>query len=370
MDVQTMMGHVRSLNSISPLAGDHRPAFRVALGIAVPSMVLVALGHPELVIYAVLGAFTGMYGRTEPHQLRLPHQIQAGLFLLAAVTIGSTLSVLHLGPWWLVAVQTAFATLGSLFCDKVQLRPNGPFFGILALGACASVPVTIPLYQVVLICAGSAAFSVLVGFSGWLRSRAWSPGAVRVRVPWTEGMRRDAMVHAGRHLAAVGVAGVVAVLSGIGHPHWAMAAAAVPLAGADMPSSVHRGIHRIVGTFLGLAVVALILFPGPLSPMQYFPGREALVLAAIVVLCQFPTEMFMLRHYGLAMVFFTPVILLMAQLAMPVDPVRLVVDRGAETVIGAVVGIAAVVLVRRQRRRPQAPSSASTSASDVWPKSL
>lgn len=46
-----------------------------------------------------------------------------------------------------------------------------------------------------------------------------------------------------------------------------MAAAAVPLAGADMPSSVHRGIHRIVGTFLGLAVVALILFPGPLSPM-------------------------------------------------------------------------------------------------------
>ncbi|WP_427018440.1 FUSC family protein [Pseudarthrobacter sp. P1] len=347
-----MMAHVRGLHSIGPASGDHLPALRVALGIAVPSMLLVALGHPELVVYAVLGAFTGMYGRTEPHQLRLKHQAQAGAFLLAGVLAGTAVSALHLGPRGLVLVETVFAGLGSLFADKVRLRPNGPFFGILALGACASVPLAVPLHVVALVCAGSAAFSVLVGFSGWLRGRNWSPGATREPTPWTAGLRRDAMVHAGRYLAAVGVAGVVAVLSGIGHPHWAMAAAAVPLAGADLPSSVHRGIHRIVGTFLGLLVVAVVLFPGPLSPLQYFPGREALVLAVVVVLCQFPTELFMVRHYGLAMVFFTPVILLMTQLAVPVDPVRLVLERGLETVIGAVVGILAVVLIRRRARVP------------------
>lgn len=349
--VRTILGHLRGLHSIGPARGDHLPAFRMALSIAIPSVLLLAWGRPDLIIYAVLGAFTGMYGRTEPHQLRLKHQMQAGLFLLAGVTVGATLSVLHVGSWGLVLVETAFAGLGSLFSDKVRLKPNGPFFGILALGACASVPVTIPLAAAVLICAGSAAFSVLVGFGGWFRSRRWHPGAARESFAWTAGVRRAAVLHAGRYLVAVGAAGACGVLSGIGHPHWAMAAAAVPLAGADLPSSVHRGIHRIVGTSLGLVVVAMVLFPGPLSPLGYFPGREALVLAAVVVLFQFPTELFMVRHYGLAMVFFTPVILLMTQLASPIDPVRLVLERGAETVLGAVVGILAVLLIRRRVRR-------------------
>jgi len=139
---------------------------------------------------------------------------------------------------------------------------------------------------------------------------------------------------------------VCGVLSGSGHPHWAMAAAAVPLAGADLPSRVHRGIHRIVGTFLGLAVVAVVLFPTPLSPLQYFPGQTAIVLAIVVVLCQFPTELFMARHYGWAMVFFTPVVLLIAQLASPMDPGVLVMERAVETFVGAVIGIAVAVLVR------------------------
>ncbi|GAP58869.1 protein involved in response to aluminum ion [Arthrobacter sp. Hiyo1] len=79
-----------------------------------------------------------------------------------------------------------------------------------------------------------------------------------------------------------------------------MAAAAVPLAGADVPSRLHRGIHRIVGTFLGLAIVAVVLFPGPLSPLHYFPGQTTLILALLVIGFQFPTELFMARHYGWA----------------------------------------------------------------------
>jgi uncharacterized membrane protein YccC len=59
----------------------------------------------------------------------------------------------------------------------------------------------------------------------------------------------------------------------------------------------------------------------------------------------------MARHYGWAMVFFTPVILLIAQLAAPVDPGVLVMERAIETFVGAVVGIAVAVLVRAPRSR-------------------
>lgn len=344
------MAFVRALHTVPPASNDHLAAVRVALSVAVPALVLLAVGRADLIIYAVFGALTGMYGRAESHQLRLKHQAQAAAVLLTGVAVGTFLSVSHIQSWGLVVTEALLAGVGSLFSDKVRLKPNGPFFGILALGACASVPAQIPFLGAVLICATSAAFSMVVGFAGWFRYRVWERGAVRDIPASSPELRRGAALHAVRYVLAVGAAGACGVLTGSGHPHWAMAAAAVPLAGADMPSRLHRGIHRIVGTFLGLAIVAVVLFPGPLSPLQYFPGQTALVLALLVVGFQFPTELFMARHYGWAMVFFTPVILLMTQLAAPADPGVLVLERAVETFVGAGIGIAVAVLV--QARRP------------------
>ena len=152
------------------------------------------------------------------------------------------------------------------------LKPAGPFFGILALGACASVPAAVPWHAALLIAAASAAFSLLVGFGGWFRGRTWGARCDAERRRAARGRRRAAVVHAARYMAAVGVAGSLGVLSGSGHPHWAMAAAAVPLAGADLPSSVYRGIHRIVGTLLGLVLVAVVLLPVAGVAAGGFPG--------------------------------------------------------------------------------------------------
>jgi len=351
------MVHARELHRLGPANNDRLSAVRVALSVAVPGLFLILIGRPDLMMYAVFGALTGMYGRNETHQLRLKHQAQAAVFLVGGLAIGVVLSVNHIHSWWLVLVATLFAGAGSLYADAVRLKPIGPFFGILALGACASVPTSVPLTTAVLIGAASAAFSVAVGFSGWLRRRTWVAGAGRdtpaLRGP--HGLAAPALIHAARYSLAVGIAGAIGIFSGSGHPHWAMAAAAVPLAGADLPSRVHRGIHRIVGTFLGLGIVAVVLFPGPQSPLHYFPGQTAVVLAVLVVLCQFPTELFMARHYGWAMVFFTPVIMLIAQLASPMDPGVLVTERAIETFVGAVVGIAVAVLVRARQRQPSSP---------------
>lgn len=344
--VKSVVRQVRALHRLEPANNDHLAALRVALSVAVPSLLLLALGRADLIIYAVFGALTGMYGRSEPHQLRLRHQSQAALVLLSGVAVGVFLSVNHLQSWWLVAVEALLAGVGSVYSDRVKLKPNGPFFGILALGACASVPLAVPWYAALLIAAGAAAFSMVVGFAGWVRGRAWQAGAARDVVPLRGAAGRAAAVHAARYTLAVGLAGTVGVISGSGHPHWAMAAAAVPLAGADLPSRVRRGIHRIVGTFLGLAVTAVVLVPAPWSLAPFFAAHQVAVLAILVIVFQFSTELFMARHYGLAMVSFTPVILLMTQLAAPADPSLLILERGVETFVGALVGILVVVAVR------------------------
>lgn len=350
--MERVLVQVRALHRLEPANNDHLAALRVALSVAVPSLLLLATGRSDLMIYAVFGALTGMYGRSEPHQLRLRHQSQAAVVLLGGVAVGVFLSVNHLHSWWLVGVEAVLAGVGSLFADRVRLKPNGPFFGILALGACASVPTVVPWQVAMLIAAGSAAFSMLVGFGGWIRRRSWQRGAVRAAPAMSPAGHREMLVHASRYVLAVGAAGTVGVLTGSGHPHWAMAAAAVPLAGADLPSSVRRGIHRIVGTFVGLGVTAAAILPVPWSLAGLFPGRQAVVLALLVILFQFTTELFMTRHYGLAMVSFTPVILLMTQLAAPADPAVLILERAVETMVGALVGIGVVVAVRRAGSRP------------------
>ncbi|WP_250546110.1 FUSC family protein [Paenarthrobacter sp. DKR-5] len=350
--VKRVLIHAKDLARIGPSQGDHLPALRVALGVSVPLVLLLLLGRPDLSIYAVFGAFTGMYGRADRHRRRLRHQTKAALLLTAGLTVGVWLSVLQVQGWILVAVEALFAVVGSFAADRARLKPSGPFYSIFALGACASVPTTIPAWLATAICAGSALFSILVGSAGALRERAarlrsHANGQVRrppapvARRNWPLAARSAAAVrvHAFRYLLAVGTAGTLGVLGGAGHANWTMASAAVPLAAANRRGRIHRGIHRVVGTLLGVALTALLLLP----------GFDSTGLTVLLMLLLFPTELFMARHYGMAMMFFTPAILLMSQLAHPISRWVLVADRGMETVLGAAVGMLVAVAVREPR---------------------
>jgi uncharacterized membrane protein YccC len=119
-----------------------------------------------------------------------------------------------------------------------------------------------------------------------------------------------------------------------------MVAAVVPLVGRTTRHRVGRGIQRIIGTVLGLIVLAGILLLHPA------PWQTVLVIAA----CQFGAELFIARQYVLAQVFVTPLALSSTLLAAPTAPEILLRDRIVETVIGAAVGIAVVVTPAVWRR--------------------
>lgn len=329
--------NTRSLWVLGPAHGDRLAAWRVGLSVAVPSLALLAAGKPELIIYAVFGAFIGMYGRNEPHQLRVIHQSQAAVLLVGGTLIGIGLAAVGVGPWTLVLLEALIAGAGSLVADKFALKPAGPFFCLFALGACASVPLAVPWWCAALVCLASACFAVLVGFAGWFGARNWVPGTAR---PVMHVGSAAVRVHALRYVLAVGTAGAAGLFLGIGHPYWAMAAGAVPLAAETLGARIERGVHRVLGTLAGVGVTALILLPQP----------SVLVLGLLVVALQFPTELFMTRHYGLALVFFTPLILVMTYLAAPTDPGILMADRAVETLIGAAAGVLVAVCIREPRQ--------------------
>jgi hypothetical protein len=338
--------------TMAPANKDHHVAVRCAVGVFVPLITLVLLDRVDLAIFASFGAFTGIYGRNEPHGRRFGVQLRGGSLMLLVVVLaaltaraGEAFALSAASTTWIQVLATTLVAGGcSLLVAWWRLRPAGSLFHIFAFAAIASIPHQPPLWQCMLVTALTAAFSLLLGMSSRVaRSR---------RTPWvrpeparrTAGERRAALLEAVGYLVASGLAGTLATLAGerlgFGHNYWAMVAAVVPLVGQTTRHRVSRGVQRIVGTALGLVLLAGILL------LQPAPWQTVLVIAA----CQFGAEMFIVRQYVLAQLFVTPLALSTTLLVASMAPEILLRDRFVETVIGAAVGIAVVLAPTAWRR--------------------
>lgn len=327
---------------VGPHAGSHRVAARAAFCVAVPLLLLWWGGRMEWAVYAAFGAFTSLYGRNDVHVSRLQMQARVGAVLVAAVVGGVATGTSEHRVWLAVPLTALVAGIGSWVSDAQGWHPPGPLFLVFAFSACASIPSEpSDLLVALAVSASTAAFCVLVGAAG-----AWWRVAVRpARAVRTTTRRADHRGVVVRHVVrcSVGclVAGSVATGLGIGHPYWAMVSAVVPLVAVDFSQQVLRGVHRVVGTGAGLALAWLLLSA----------ELPALGLIAVVVALQAGAELWIGRNYALALVFVTPLALLMIHLVAPVPTDVLVADRAVETVIGVAVGVALGWLTRRRPAR-------------------
>ena len=343
------VARLRSLVSLAPPRYDHVPAFRIAMGLAIPMAVLLATGHLGWAMFAGFGAFTGIYSRYEPTRDRFRRQSLAGAMLVLCVMLGAALAQLTaLFPATLahvlVIVVTALVAGGSaVFVSSRGLKPGGAIFPVFAVAAVASVPVVAPFWVAGLVAAACAALCVGLGLLGhWAGER--HPGVVlgqeHRRITPAE-LRAEFV----RYTAAALLAGLLGLLSGLPFPYWAQVAAVAPLAPIGYPAQVERGVHRVVGTTLGIVTTAFLLS---------FPAEPWQLIVWIVVL-QFLAEMYVMRNYALALLFITPLALLMVQLGHPQPAGPMLQARVLETAIGVVVGVAMVLgrrwrTLRRERR--------------------
>ncbi|MBW8871320.1 MAG: FUSC family protein [Leifsonia sp.] len=323
---------------------------RAALAVAVPLFVLFAVGRLDLTAYATFGAFTALYGRNEPYRVRVRTLSVAALALLASIGAGIGLAVLG-EPLALVALAlVVIVGGGTLFVTVFQMVPPQALFFVFALLVCAAVPTpAADALPRLALAAASAAFAWLVTMSGWAIRRL--PGASRGALArWgfvTELRRRPTVDLAAlrdprvwltvvQNVAGVLIAGGIALSFGFGHAYWAVVSVVAVIPPARAAHSLSRSLHRIVGTIVGVAVTALLLVWSP----------PAVVLICVIVVCQFFAEVLVARHYGAALVFITPLALSVSHLASPTPVNVLLFDRVLETLLGAGIGIAFVLLAR------------------------
>lgn len=148
--------------------------------------------------------------------------------------------------------------------------------------------------------------------------------------------------HARRVMVRVAIAtplaGACAALLGISHAYWAMAAAVLMLHQGDHRfATFQRGAARVIGTFAGLCLAALILSAHP----------AGLVLVAVLAALQFAIKMSNVRNYALATVFTTATGLTIGTATHPVDVGELLTARALDTLIGCGIGIMVYLIAVR-----------------------
>ncbi|WP_127794174.1 FUSC family protein [Agromyces sp. LHK192] len=330
---------------------DLEVASRAALAAAVPLAVLLLVGRPEWTPYAAFGGMTAIFGRGEAYRGRVRTVSVAAVGLVVGVVVGVAASVLG-GGVAITAVALVVVLVGGILVVNVaRLTPPTPLFFVFAVTVCAAVPVPAGEAGVRIgVTVASAVFAWAISLSGWaLRRAATRIGAdpfkaLRAPAPVRWEALRDPAVWTvcAQHVVAALVAGAIALASGLGHPYWAVVSAVAVIPPAGAAHSLARAWHRVAGTTVGVVVTALLLWPDP----------AVWVLVLVVAVAQFGAEVFVGRHYGVALVFVTPLALVVAHLAQPVAVGTLLLDRLVETALGAGVAMLAVLAVRALHRRP------------------
>ncbi|MFE6174931.1 FUSC family protein [Streptomyces sp. NPDC056464] len=143
------------------------------------------------------------------------------------------------------------------------------------------------------------------------------------------------------------LAGYASLALGIGRPYWALVTAA-SLYQASLTLTWGRGVQRVVGNLLGVLLFAALV------PLAH-TGEVALVLCCLAL--NFGAEALIGRNYWLGSVCVTPMALLITEFAGFQEPGRLITERVVDTLIGALLGLAAAVAVPHRSRVVRAERS-------------
>lgn len=349
---------VRSLVALPPSpAPRFWIAVRAALSIGLPFGLLTLLGHEDIGLQTAAGAFVALFFAGAGAAERAKALPLVGAGLLACAGLGAAFS-----PWpWLLAVGLVGVAVGaSALSFAFRVGPPGPVFFVLSYGLSANVTgvvdgerITDPWVFLAAVTAGSLC-SYLLALTPLLRRAERVRPARRLREllpgPWVGVGERELILR----IAIVAVVGalVSALLLDPHRAYWTVSAG-VAVVGLTPSRGVAltRGLHRTVGTLLG-AVLAVAL-----APLSTIP----LALVVLLMLLQFAIEFVVVRNYALALIFITPLVLLITAAATgSVDVVGAAWERVLDTAVGSALAILTGILHRPASAQPDRSAASPT----------
>lgn len=346
--IQIAARAVRSLGALPPAAPRTSIALRAMLSLAVPLALMTLLGHPEIGLQAAAGAFVSIYAASLGAAERAKVLPFVAVALLACAALGALLS-----PWPMFLALGLIVTtiVTSALCHGFRLGPPGPVFFALTFGLAANVTAVVdgerlnsPVVLLLAVASG-AAFSYLLALAPLLlrseRAKPVRPLRELLPGPW---LGRGELELVAR-TAIVAIAGTAVNVLWL-DPHrayWTVTAAVAVIGlSAGRRHAVERGLHRTVGTLVGAGLYLAI------APLGQFPWLLVVLLASL----QFVVEQTVVRNYALALVFITPLVLLLTGAAASGGNLwSSAGERFVDTAVGVALAIMTGFIHRRSRPR-------------------
>jgi len=141
----------------------------------------------------------------------------------------------------------------------------------------------------------------------------------------------------------VGLSLGAAQILGVDKPYWAPVSCLAVIQGVNLRAVWNRQAHRIIGTVIGLAVTWMLV--------RYAADPWAIAIAVTVL--TFCIETAIVRHYAFAAILIAPLTILLAEASNlgQVSSTALIGARLADTVIGALLGLAGGVCIHNSALR-------------------
>lgn len=319
---------LEQLTRINPSDRPWQMPFAAALATGLPLLIGAAFGHLAFGLTASLGGLTFLYLPATPLHHRMVVLMACAFAMTACYTLGA---LSHVYPALMTPMLVFITILATMLCRFYAVGVPGSLFFIMAAAIGAYTP--LPLIQVPLavglLSMGTLLATLIAFFYSLhlLRTRAPQPVAP-LPPPTFDFVIFDAVVIGG----FVGVSLLLAQVLQLEKAYWVPISCLAVIQGASLRAVWNKQLQRIMGTGVGL-LLAWGLLSLPLNPWSI-----SLTMMALT----FIIETLVVRHYGVATVFITPLTLLLAEAATlghgPAD--TLIQARFFDTVLGSLVGLA------------------------------
>ena len=337
----------RSLFVLNPGPGGRLwIAIRAALSMGIPLVAMTLVGRPDIGLQMGAGAFLALFFASRPARERARALPVIGVVLLACAGLGSVLVPVPVAS---AVGLVVVAVLGSGFAFGYRMGAPGPVFFVLMYGLAGTITavrdgarVTEPMAFLAALSGGllfAYVLAVLPLVRRSERQREARPLAEILPGPWLGRGELWLIVR----VAIVATAGTLVSVLWVDptRAYWTVAAGVAVIGMSTVPNhSVARGLHRTLGTLVGAAVYLAI------APLAGIPWLFVFLLP----LLQFIIEIIVVRNYGLALVFITPLVLLIVGAAAGgTDHVAAAVERLLDTACGSALAMASAVIRERPR---------------------
>lgn len=330
------------LTRVNPSPRPWQMPFAAGVTSAAPVALGLWLDEFAYGLMAALGTMVFVYLTNAPMPRRLLTLMSMSFAITACFALGLVAAQIHFAP---VPVIIVTGTLVSMGCRYLHQGPPAAMFPVMAcaIGLFSHTPWERIAQHVGVLFLG-AMFASAMGFFYSLYILAIRPAIAPKPAPtppFEQLVFEPVMIG-----LAAGIALACALALGLEKPFWAPVSAIAVIQAASLRSMWTRQAHRILGTGLGVLLAWGILSLEP-SPWH---------LTAAVGLLTFVIEVAVVRHYGFATIFITPLAILLgqAQAGVAVSPGAITLARFEDTVVGCLAAVSVGMLMHWPRLRDAA----------------